>query len=73
MLQWADDGPGAGDVQHEVGPLVRRVGPTAGEGGPQRLPVPTAEAPVLRPGPAGKAASGRCFQSFEAAKSWSHI
>lgn len=52
-LQREDHGPGAGDVQHRLHPLVRNVGAEAGQAGPRRVPPPAAHALLLRPGPAG--------------------
>lgn len=52
-LQREDHGPGAGDVQHRLHPLVRNIGAEAGQARPRRVPLPAAHALLLRPGSAG--------------------
>lgn len=57
FAQRADHGPGAGDVQHQVHPLVRHLGPPAGEAQPCRLAVPPADAALVRPGSPGESST----------------
>lgn len=52
-LQWENHGPGAGDVQHRLHPLVRNIRTKAGQTQPRRLPLPAPHALLLRPGSAG--------------------
>lgn len=53
LPQWTNHGPGAGDVQHPVHPLVRRLRSTAGEAQPRRVPLSAPHTPLLHPGSAG--------------------